>query len=69
LLFALSGGILKSQRGKENPTNRKGIENMFNFQTIEQMELWADMMEEYNEWQAFEADMSTNPYDDPRFAW
>ena len=42
---------------------------MFNFQTIEQMELWADMMEEYNEWQAFEADMSTNPYDDPRFAW
>ena len=42
---------------------------MFNFQTIEQMERWADMMEELTEWEAFEADMATNPYDDPRFAW
>lgn len=42
---------------------------MFNFQTIEQMEMWSDMMEDLAEWEAFEADMATNPYDDPMFAW
>jgi hypothetical protein len=29
------------------------------------MEHWADVMEDFAEWEAFEADMATNPYNDP----
>ena len=39
------------------------------FYNMEQFEIMADAMEEFQEWEDFEADMATNPYDDPQFAW
>ena len=35
--------------------------------SIEYYEIRSDWMEELHEWEDFEADMATNPYDDPRF--
>ena len=35
------------------------------FTSIEMMEIWGDAMDEIREWEDFEADMATNPYDDP----
>lgn len=33
--------------------------------SMEMMEIWGDAMDEVREWEDFEADMATNPYDDP----
>jgi len=39
------------------------------FYSMEQFEIMSDLMEEMANWETFEADMATNPYDDPFFAW
>lgn len=39
------------------------------FYSVEQFEIMSDLMENYQEWVDFEADMATNPYDDPFYAW
>ena len=33
------------------------------FYSMEQMEIMGDWMDEVAEWEAYEADMETNPYD------
>jgi len=33
------------------------------FYSMERYEMMGDLMEEYQEWLDFEADMATNPYD------
>jgi len=35
------------------------------FYAMEYYEIRSDLMEELQEWMDFEADMTTNPYDDP----
>lgn len=37
--------------------------------TIDDLENLGDWVDEVQEWIDFEADMTTNPYDDPFFAW
>ena len=34
------------------------------FYSMEKFEIMADMMEEWLDWEHFEQDMETNPYDD-----
>ena len=36
---------------------------------IDDLESLGDWMDEAQEWAEFEADMATNPYDDPWFSW
>ena len=36
---------------------------------MEYLEIMSDWMDEIQEWLDFEADMATNPYDDPWFPW
>ena len=68
LTFGRLYGTIIPARGKENPTNRKGRKKM-EFYGMEKYEMMGDLMESYQEWLDFEADMATNPYDDPFFAW
>ena len=48
-------------KGKDTHQTRKG--NKMEFYSMEQMEIMGDWMDEVAEWEAYEADMETNPYD------
>ena len=48
-------------KGKDTHQTRKV--NEMEFWTMEAMEIMGDWMDEVAEWEAYEADMETNPYD------
>jgi hypothetical protein len=54
-------GIIIPERGKENPDKPERKKKM-EFYSMEQFEIMADVLEDYQEWVDFEADMATNPY-------
>ena len=39
------------------------------FYSMEHFEIMADAMEDFREWEDFEADMASNPYNDSNFSW
>ena len=59
----LTYDILSTERGKENP-NKPERKKKMEFYSMEQFEIMGDLMEDYQEWLDFEADMATNPYGD-----
>jgi hypothetical protein len=51
----------RKREGKPNkPEGKKKME----FYSMEQFEIMGDILEDYQEWLDFEADMATNPYGD-----
>ena len=61
MTFARACGIIIPERGKENP-NKPERKKKMEFYSMEQFEMMADILEDYQEWLDFEADMATNPY-------
>ena len=53
--------IIRKREGKPNKPERM---NRMDFYSMEKFEIMADMMEEWLDWEHFEQDMETNPYDD-----